>query len=262
MRLSLAFFLFLFYGIAAAEFQDWPMWRSDPGRSAFTTEQLADSLYLQWKVQYSPRTPVWDDPLNQNLMQFDKQFEFRPDDYKIIFDMVITNTSESTIQGNPFLEWTTKLPNESGGGMFSSSGQSAPRFACLIKDEVKKVDLVDIEQEEIIPGEDVAWTAIEEKYFISAIIPGEDRPAEIRRSPGDGIVSYKLIYPYMQLSPGESRTFTYALYIGPRDIDILHQQNAQLERTIDFGWFDIISKPLLLTLKFLNSFLHNYGHYH
>jgi YidC/Oxa1 family membrane protein insertase len=173
--------------------------------------------------------------------------------------MVVTNTSASTIQGNPFLEWTTKLPKESGGGIFSSSGQSAPRFACLIKDEVKKVDLVKIEEEEIIPGEDVAWTAIEEKYFISAIIPGEVRPAEVRRSPGPGILSYKLIYPYMQLSPGESRAFSFALYIGPRDIDILHRQNAQLERTIDFGWFDIISKPLLLTLKFLNGFLHNYG---
>jgi len=75
MRLSLAFFLFLFYGIAAAEFHDWPMWRSDPGRSAFTTEQLADNLYLQWRVQYDPRISVWDDPLNQDLMQFDKFYE-------------------------------------------------------------------------------------------------------------------------------------------------------------------------------------------
>jgi YidC/Oxa1 family membrane protein insertase len=197
--------------------------------------------------------------IDQNMLQFQKQFEFRPNDYKIMFDMVVTNTSAATIQGNPFLEWNTKLPEKSGGGIFSSSGQSAPRFACLIKDEVKKVDLVKIEEEEIIPGEDVAWTAIEEKYFISAIIPGEVRPAEVRRSPGPGILSYKLIYPYMQLSPGESRAFSFALYIGPRDIDILHRQNAQLERTIDFGWFDIISKPLLLTLKFLNGFLHNYG---
>ncbi len=75
MRLSLAFFLFLFYGIAAAEFHDWPMWRSDPGRSASTDEQLADNLFLQWKVQYASRTPVWDDPLNQNLMQYDRIFE-------------------------------------------------------------------------------------------------------------------------------------------------------------------------------------------
>jgi len=61
--------------MAEAEVRDWPMWRSDHGRSAFTTEQLSDNLYLQWRVQYSPRIPVWDDPLNQNLMQFDRLFE-------------------------------------------------------------------------------------------------------------------------------------------------------------------------------------------
>jgi len=51
------------------------MWRYDHNRSASTPEQLADQLYLQWQVEYSPRIPVWDDPLNQNLMQFDRIFE-------------------------------------------------------------------------------------------------------------------------------------------------------------------------------------------
>jgi outer membrane protein assembly factor BamB len=51
------------------------MWRYDHNRSASTPEQLADKLYLQWRVKYSPRIPVWDDPLNQNLMQFDRIFE-------------------------------------------------------------------------------------------------------------------------------------------------------------------------------------------
>ncbi len=58
-----------------AQFYDWPMWRYDYNRSASTPEQLADKLYLQWQVQYTARTPVWDDPLNQNLMQFDRLFE-------------------------------------------------------------------------------------------------------------------------------------------------------------------------------------------
>jgi len=40
-----------------------------------TPEQLAPDLFLQWTVSYSPRVPVWDDPLNQNLMQFDRIFE-------------------------------------------------------------------------------------------------------------------------------------------------------------------------------------------
>jgi outer membrane protein assembly factor BamB len=51
------------------------MWRYDHGRSASTAEQLADNLYLQWQVKYAARIPVWDDPLNQNLMQFDRIFE-------------------------------------------------------------------------------------------------------------------------------------------------------------------------------------------
>jgi outer membrane protein assembly factor BamB len=58
-----------------AQFYDWPMWRFDYGRTASTPEQLADKLYLQWQIQFSARTPVWDDPLNQNLMQYDRIFE-------------------------------------------------------------------------------------------------------------------------------------------------------------------------------------------
>ena len=58
-----------------SQHSDWPMWRYDFHRSASTPEQLADSLYLQWSVHYSPRVPVWDDPLNQDLMKFDRIFE-------------------------------------------------------------------------------------------------------------------------------------------------------------------------------------------
>ncbi len=54
---------------------DWPMWRHDFNRTASTPEQLADKLYLQWQVKYPARTPVWDDPLNRDLMPFDRIFE-------------------------------------------------------------------------------------------------------------------------------------------------------------------------------------------
>ena len=75
MRLSLSVILCLFVLQAKAQTHDWPMWRYDHGRSAATPEQLADDLHLQWRVKYSPRIPVWDDPLNQNLMQYDRLFE-------------------------------------------------------------------------------------------------------------------------------------------------------------------------------------------
>jgi len=196
--------------------------------------------------------------IDQNL-QFSKRFEFFPEDYTIAFDMVITNAGAETIEGSPFIEWTTQLPEESGGGLFSGNAGAAPRFSYLLKGENEKEDLHDIEEEITYEGKDIAWTAIEEKYFISALIPNERRPAEVRLSASKQMVSYKLVYPYVRLNPGESDVFRVALYIGPRDIDILAQQGAQLERTVNFGYLDIISKPLILMLNFLNGFLHNWG---
>ncbi len=75
MRIFLLFVFVSFSLASQAQFYDWPMWRYDYSRSASTPEKLADNLFLQWQVKYSPRVPVWDDPLNQNLMQFDRIFE-------------------------------------------------------------------------------------------------------------------------------------------------------------------------------------------
>ncbi len=75
MRLFLSVILCLLALQAEAQFHNWSVWRFDHGRSAASPEQLSDSLYLQWQVNYSARIPVWDDPLNQNLMQFDRVFE-------------------------------------------------------------------------------------------------------------------------------------------------------------------------------------------
>ena len=54
---------------------DWPMWRYDAGHTGASPDDLPEQLHLEWTRQYSRRTPVWDDPLNQDLMPYDKVFE-------------------------------------------------------------------------------------------------------------------------------------------------------------------------------------------
>jgi outer membrane protein assembly factor BamB len=54
---------------------DWPMWRNDAGHTASSDQRLPDQLSLQWTRVYSPRVQVWDDPLNNDLMQYDRVFE-------------------------------------------------------------------------------------------------------------------------------------------------------------------------------------------
>ncbi len=54
---------------------DWPMWRFDAGRTAASPDNLPKELVLRWTRQYSQRTPTWDDPLNNDLMPYDRVFE-------------------------------------------------------------------------------------------------------------------------------------------------------------------------------------------
>lgn len=54
---------------------DWPMWRHDGGHTAASAHELPPSLHPVWTRQYPPRVPVWDDPLNQDLMPYDALFE-------------------------------------------------------------------------------------------------------------------------------------------------------------------------------------------
>jgi hypothetical protein len=54
-------------GLAA----DWPTWRSDPGRTAEWTGELADELHLQWVRPLPPLEPAYQNP----RLQFDLGYE-------------------------------------------------------------------------------------------------------------------------------------------------------------------------------------------
>ncbi|NQU55196.1 MAG: PQQ-binding-like beta-propeller repeat protein, partial [Bacteroidetes bacterium] len=65
----------LFFSTAQLFAQDWPMWRYDSGRTASSPQEIPADLHLQWTRHYTAREMVWDDPLNQDLMNFDRLFE-------------------------------------------------------------------------------------------------------------------------------------------------------------------------------------------
>ncbi len=71
---TLACLLFLAANVAAPA-ADWPMWRFDANRSAASPHGLPGNLQLHWTREYAPRVQVWDDPLNHDLMQYDRVFE-------------------------------------------------------------------------------------------------------------------------------------------------------------------------------------------
>ena len=52
----------------------------------------------------------------------------------------------------------------------------------------------------------------------------------------------------------------FAMFVGPKDVDLLRKVDPKLQQLIDWGWFGIIAKPIFLALHWLNdNWLHNYG---
>lgn len=74
---SVALVAFISSGLIAdqSSADDWPMWRYDATRSAASPHELPDHMRLLWTRTAAPRVQAWDDPLNLDLMTYDRQFE-------------------------------------------------------------------------------------------------------------------------------------------------------------------------------------------
>jgi len=65
--------------------------------------------------------------------------------------------------------------------------------------------------------------------------------------------------PVFSLAPGQSVTVAHKLFVGPKDIDVLKSQGSSLEQSLDLGWFTVLAKPMLHSLKFFYRYVQNYG---
>ncbi|MEM8669400.1 MAG: PQQ-binding-like beta-propeller repeat protein [Planctomycetota bacterium] len=77
LRMAFACVLAILLSVAidARAAEDWAMWRSDASRSAATSNSIPDELQLIWKRDFGARKQAWDDPLNLDLMTYDRVFE-------------------------------------------------------------------------------------------------------------------------------------------------------------------------------------------
>ncbi len=108
----------------------------------------------------------------------------------------------------------------------------------------------------------VKWLALQDKYFISVLIP-EEAIGLVSKLENEMVVSAGLNLP---VDP-ERQVHKARLYAGPKQFDVLKSFNNGLEDTIDFGWFiygswapvKAVAKPLFSVLRWINDYTHNFG---
>lgn len=115
---------------------------------------------------------------------------------------------------------------------------------------------------EIRKSGDIRWAALQDKYFISVIIPEAARGV-FAKTETERVVTAGVEFP----TSSEQPRIAFQLYAGPKQFDAMRSLGLGLEDTIDFGWFiygswDIVravAKPMFYALRFLYDYTQNYG---
>jgi YidC/Oxa1 family membrane protein insertase len=181
-----------------------------------------------------------------------KTYTFSPETYEIGLEVKVRNLSITAIDGN----LTISLRNGYDEAKKSRYVFSGP--VALIDGELEEIKVGKIAKQDKYTGR-IAWVACEDQYFVSAIIPREAREAGMKLANPENVVETTYIDPSGAIAPGTERTYQYGVYFGPKSLETLDSAGADLAKIVDFGFFDIIAKPLLHAMNFIYKFIPSYG---
>ena len=186
---------------------------------------------------------------------FEKVFFFSSKDYTIGLNFNIKNGSDQTFNDKIKLSLVKYFKQEKA--MYGFEGPSA-----LINNKLEQIKIKKIEENNLFSGT-FKWIALQDRYFMSSILPvnREDNPeGTLKLLFKENILQAQYILPRIRVNPGRQKKIDYKLFLGPKSMKILKKTGHGLDKSINFGWFDILAKPCLWIMNFLHdNFIQNYG---
>lgn len=196
------------------------------------------------------------DPLGRTVR---RTYTFTPASYLVGLEIEISGIDSSLQNAGAGLALTERIGSERRD-RYTFSG-----FMGLVDGHLKKEKELKAKETRYYPGK-VQWQGFSDKYFLTCLIPMNSPISSVKvemsdppSGEGAGLFVSSLIYNVQDHLEGATARFSYGLYVGPKDLDVLKSAGHALEESIDLGWFGFIARPLLAVLKFFNRFTHNYG---
>ena len=107
---------------------------------------------------------------------------------------------------------------------------------------------------------DIKWFGFEDKYFLQTIIPKTTVSTTlIIKRPNDKSVEMHYAFAPSTLHSGGSLVKDNLIFLGPKELKPLEAVGYSLNKALDFGFFDIIAKPLLISMNWIYKYVGSYG---
>jgi YidC/Oxa1 family membrane protein insertase len=187
-----------------------------------------------------------------------KEFGFEPSNYVVTFSATATDGTRAL---QPAIAWGPGLGDAgalAAGGSFFTGNYTQPPEAIFHRDgSVERILSNKIAEQGTQEGR-FRFAGVDDHYFIAAAIdPGqgriEYRPLELD---GPGTAKRQLLaQSFTPAQPIQAMRF----FVGPKQFDVLQPVDPEFTKAINFGMFRVLSVPLLNALKWVHSYIGNWG---
>jgi YidC/Oxa1 family membrane protein insertase len=155
---------------------------------------------------------------------------------------------------------------ETGG--FLGPRASQTEGACFANDKLKHEPFASLVKSPVADSGAVRWIGIDEKYFLSAVAmappaAGVSRNCNLSAS-ADGTITASVVDASREVKPGEKAEIELAGFFGPKLLTALDDAkvggaDAKLGAAVNYGWTEIIARPMLAVLKAIHKVVANWG---
>lgn len=123
-------------------------------------------------------------------------------------------------------------------------------FVWFSGEKLERLPPKKIKEEREFTAEGSVFLGLDDRYFAAILMPVRP-PEKIKIASVEDEVKI-VVYPGGDVFEARS-------YVGGKKYDELKQIEPILTTMVDFGWFSIIAKPMLIMLNWLFRHVHNYG---
>lgn len=181
----------------------------------------------------------------------DKTYRIDPDTYIVDLFITLTNKGKEKVVGK---EWSIGW----GPGLNTVKRE--------LKENTRQMRAIGFHKEGLVKyrsqiyHEQFNWVAVDNRYFLAALIPQthEDFAYIYARKEKKQPPLFEW-HASVNIKPGEEKTFSSKLYIGPKGYIHLKKLGFKLEEAVNFGFFGFLGKIALRALYFFKKLTGNYG---
>lgn len=191
-----------------------------------------------------------------NGLEIERDYTFSKDSYLMELSVKVKNVSDGVLQGAAALH-QSNLP--------FSAAKTGSRLLFIGPAYYMDESLTEVKSDEYEKGPSTVtgqmdWAAYEGTYFICAFLPQNGSSTSMTMSSfGEEGIKMQMNSTLDTLQPGETKVYSYKLFFGPKKLDILKASGSNLNKAVNFGWFDVIAQPTLVMLNFFHGLFNNYG---